>query len=306
LMRRSISHIPQLSQREIYTLLQTKGSPWLKSHVVFADRKVVVVNKPPGFVCQLNHMKRKSWVDRHTAFLNPVFEDIKEWIPHSDPHPVHRLDKGTTGCLLFPLGHDVSKSISQQFLHNTVDKTYLALVHRRENAFSAMSGRIEDCIAYTEGYGRISQAGKEAVTEWELVGSSPKTALSLLRLKLLTGNKHQLRIHLAKCLGAPILGDSVHSTRQPSTSLLAATMVPDNRIFLHASEVSFFKYHSKGKRFRLGIRAPLPPDFKRICEDVDIRLPDRTTNRGVVLINDQIIGEDEDEYMLWDSTRSYW
>src|SRR5438105_1589017 len=61
-MRHPISHIPQLSQREVYQLLQAKGSPWLKSHVLFADRKIVVVNKPPGFVCQLNHMKRKSKV----------------------------------------------------------------------------------------------------------------------------------------------------------------------------------------------------------------------------------------------------
>jgi len=138
-----------------------------------------------------------------------------------------------------------------------------------------MSGRIEDPIAYSEGYGHISRTGKKAVTEWELVGSSvcalflklskislpigqPNVPLSLLRLKLLTGNKHQLRIHLAERLGgwfvhflesfrphtifiiAPILGDSAYSTRELNISLVEATMVPNNRIFLHASEVSFF------------------------------------------------------------------
>jgi len=91
-------------------------------------------------------------------------------------------------------------------------------VHTKEKAFHAMSGRIEDPIAYSEGYGHISRTGKKAVTEWELVGSSvcalflkpskfslpigqPNVPLSLLRLKLLTGNKHQLRIHLAEHLG---------------------------------------------------------------------------------------------------------
>lgn len=126
---------------------------------------------------------------------------------------------------------------------------------------------------------------------------------------------------------APILGDWIHSPREPDTSFLAATTVPNNRIFLHSSEVSFFvgnpsiffveidhqhhstlfcqRYHSKGKRYRLGIRAPLPLDFERICEDVGIRLPSHTTNRGLVLFNDQIIAEDIDEYMLWDPSRSY-
>lgn len=126
--------------------------------------------------------------------------------------------KGTTGCLILPLSHRITQSISQQFQQNTVNKTYLALVHAGENAFPATSGRIEDSIAYAEGYGRITRKGKKAVTEWELVGSSvcaifletqqrftpieqPKTPLSLLRLKLLTGNKHQLRIHLSERLG---------------------------------------------------------------------------------------------------------
>jgi 23S rRNA-/tRNA-specific pseudouridylate synthase len=126
--------------------------------------------------------------------------------------------KGTTGCLILPLDHRFTKTISQQFLQNTVNKTYLALVHMSEKVFRASSGRIEDPITYGEGCGRISRNGKKAVTEWELVGSSvcafflklnedslpfeqPKAPLSLLRLKLLTGNKHQLRIHLAECLG---------------------------------------------------------------------------------------------------------
>ncbi|KIM41979.1 hypothetical protein M413DRAFT_445167 [Hebeloma cylindrosporum] len=301
-MRQSINHIPQISQRQIYRLLQTKGSHWLKSHVLFADRQILVVNKPPNFVCQLS---TTSKFDRRTTFLDPVFQDIKDWIQHSDPHPVHRLDKGTTGCLIFPLSHNVTKTISQQFLQNTVNKTYLALVHAGERAFRGTSGRIEDPIAYSDGYGRLDRKGKKAVTEWELVGSSAKTRLSLIRLKLLTGNKHQLRLHLAESLGAPILGDWNHSPREPNASLLAATMVPNNRIFLHSSEVSFFRYHNKGKRYRLGIRAPLPPDFKRICEDVDIRLPRHTTDHGVVLFNDEIIDEDLDEYMLWDPNRSY-
>lgn len=129
-IRHPINHIPQFSQRQIYQLLQTKGSRWLKSHVLFADRQIVVVNKPPDFVCQLNHMNTTSKVSVRVVtafllnkvnflssstdarpwtafskvptrlmfpFLNPdriiCVEDIKDWIPHSDPHPVHRLDK---------------------------------------------------------------------------------------------------------------------------------------------------------------------------------------------------------------------
>ena len=63
---RNFTTAMSINQREIYQLLHTKGSHWLKTHVLFADRKIVVVNKPPDFVCQLNHKSKVSVV---TAFL---------------------------------------------------------------------------------------------------------------------------------------------------------------------------------------------------------------------------------------------
>ena len=86
--------------------------------------------------------------------------------------------------------------------------------------------------------------------------NKPNSPVSLVRLKLLTGYKHQLRVHMARCLqsephawssslllkghAAPILGDSLHSQTRLSDSISKVTSVPKDRVFLHASRLSIF------------------------------------------------------------------
>ncbi|PPQ66414.1 hypothetical protein CVT26_011283 [Gymnopilus dilepis] len=291
----------KLSQQDIYRLLQQRGSAFLKQHVLFADRQVVILNKPPGIVSQLGASARGQKRESSTP-LDPIFSHIRRWIPNSDPHPVHRLDKATTGTFLIALNSNVAKAMSSQFQQGTVSKTYLALVRGGPQSFSNKSGIIDVPLIYRDGRGDIGRKGKdgkEALTEWELVSSSSKAPLSLLRLQLHTGGKHQLRIHLAKVLKAPILGDTLHSQSSVHSSISALTQVPENRLFLHASEISFFKYHERGKRYRLGVRAPLAGDFRRICREAGIVIPPE--ERGAaLLINDQIASEQDTELRLWD------
>lgn len=108
--------------------------------------------------------------------------------------------------------------MSRQFTEGTVHKTYLALVRGDSRSFRSDSGRIEQPIRYRDGYfDGLGGDGEPSVTEWELLADSvsgillrhgvaqtlaaqPIAPLSLVRLRLLTGHKHQLRIHLAKSL----------------------------------------------------------------------------------------------------------
>ncbi|PPQ94280.1 hypothetical protein CVT25_004937 [Psilocybe cyanescens] len=228
--------------------------------------------------------------------------DVKRWIPSSDPCSVHRLDKPTTGCLLVALNSANGKSLSRQFQQGTVNKTYLALVRGGEKSFDSKSGRIDIPILYNDGRGEISTEGKSSVTEWELLGSSTKAPLSLLRLHLITGNKHQLRIHLAKSLNTPILGDFIYSLKPLNPTVTDATEIPKGRLFLHASEVSFYKYTDRGKRYRLGIRSPVPLDFQFICRDVGIDLPHVD---GAMMIDGNMPQDDDLDRRLWDSRQSY-
>ncbi|KAF8873162.1 pseudouridine synthase [Gymnopilus junonius] len=292
----------KLLQKDIYKLLQQRGSEWLKKHVVFADRQLVVLNKPPGVISQLGVSGTKK--ERESAAtLDPVFRDIKNWIHIAHPHSVHRLDKATTGTLLVALNATAATALSRQFQQGTISKTYLALVRGGEKSFSAMSGEIKEPLAYVDGRGDIKRGGKEALTKWELVASSPKAPLSLLRLQLLTGNKHQLRIHLAKALKVPIVGDTSHSQTSLHPSI-AALNIPEDRLFLHASEISLYKYHEHGPRYHLGIRAPLPSDFKRICHDAGIVIPLDERVPGLS-ISDKVVGDEVSELKLWEPKSVY-
>ncbi|KAF8200324.1 pseudouridine synthase [Pholiota molesta] len=169
-----------LSQFKIYQRLRTSGSPWLKAHVLYANDKVVVLNKPPELVCQLNNSGDKFRVTHGSTFLNVVFED-------------------DDGCFLVPTTHSSAKSLSTQFRNGDVKKSYLALVRGDKLSF-ASTGEINEPILYTHGFSEIHPDGKVSKTRWKVLGSSPKAPISLLQLDLITGNKHQLRIHLSKVL----------------------------------------------------------------------------------------------------------
>jgi 23S rRNA-/tRNA-specific pseudouridylate synthase len=114
-----------------------------------------------------------------------------------------------------------ARNISRQFVHHQIGKTYLALVYAKEGHFTETSGIIENRLS--ENGGRVEldpRRGTPTKTEWELLATSvridemlfqpmfwlnslilqPKLPISLMRLKLHTGHKHQLRFHLANCL----------------------------------------------------------------------------------------------------------
>jgi len=148
------------------------------------------------------------------------------------------------------------------------------LVRGGRKSFPQTSGEIREPLDFIDGRVSLGTTAKAkfAATDWELLGSSSKAPLSLLRLKLHTGLKHQLRVHLAHCLHTPILGDDIYSKSETHELIKARSQVSEDRLFLHASHLSFLKYTrtEQKKRFRLGITSPLPRDFLKICLDMGI------------------------------------
>ncbi|KAF8637100.1 hypothetical protein AX17_003005 [Amanita inopinata Kibby_2008] len=264
------------------SVIKQFGSPswnWL-SRVLYVDRGVVILNKPPGLICQTEQNTREDWKSSDgsaPAGFDECLNSLRELLPLStNPYPVHRLDKGTTGTLLLARTLETARGLSRQFQQGSVEKIYLALVRGGEKSFPVKSGMITAPLECHDGRVSIhhSRRGKPSVTDWQLLASSPIAPLSLLRLRLLTGHKHQLRVHAAHCLQAPILGDDLYSKTHVSSLITGSTKVCNGRIYLHAYETSFFKYKASGshKRFRLGVRAPPPQDFLRICADTQINL----------------------------------
>ncbi|KAI5835336.1 pseudouridine synthase [Schizophyllum commune Tattone D] len=254
--------------------------------ILYHDNGVAVVNKPAGLVTQ-SYTKRneadKQLVknDVFTQYLKKVGRRLNH---NGNLYPVHRLDMDTTGALLLGLTEARTRDLSAQFRNRTVKKTYLALVRGGIDAFSSISGQIREPIFLRDGQPvHHSRANarcemKEAATDWELLGSSSIAPLSVLKLKLLTGYKHQLRVHLAHRLNTPIFGDALYSPKTGSVELARVVTHSPERMFLHSAELGIHRYRSegptKGKRYELNVCAPLPSDFLQVCRQAQIVVPE--------------------------------
>ncbi|KAG0699617.1 pseudouridine synthase [Suillus ampliporus] len=280
---------------------RTGTSNWARN-AIYADRSIIVLNKPAGLICQGSEASSEN-KPRDFDKFNDLLRDIKESFDLENlPYPVHRLDKATTGTLLLARSSSAARQFSQQFQTRVVEKTYLALVRGGEKSFPARSGEIRDPLEFNDGRVSLGEscAAKFAATDWELLASSPTAPLSLLRLTLHTGLKHQLRIHLAHSLRTPILGDNLYARSSISEKIAKITRLPEKRIFLHAAQLTLSRYRKTGpgKHFRLGIGAPLPKDFLAVCRDAGIPL-DHTYVDGGLSLDGQHVGDISDLEGRW-------
>lgn len=168
--------------------------PNFKDLIIFEDNDVVVVNKPP-FVSSLD--------DRNGETINmlrlgrAVYEDIQV---------CHRLDRETSGALIFAKNPEAYRNVSMQFEHREVNKIYHAIVDG-QHRFEGLQVDLPIGIG-SKGMVRIDRAeGKPAETEFNTIQLFKH--YSLLECKPKTGRMHQIRIHLAT-QRAPITGDDLY------------------------------------------------------------------------------------------------
>ncbi|KAG2051141.1 pseudouridine synthase [Suillus hirtellus] len=275
---------------------RTGISYWARN-VVYVDRSIIVLNKPAGLICQGSVEASSENVRVHDARYLSRLTDVKDTFALEDlPYPA------TTGTLLLARNSSAARQFSQQFQSRVVGKTYLALVRGGEKSFPTRSGEIRDALEFSDGRVSIGEscAAKFAATDWELIASSPVAPLSLLRLTLHTGLKHQLRIHLAHSLHTPILGDNLYARSSISEKIAKITRLPEKRIFLHAAQLTLSRYRKTGpqKHFRLTIGAPIPKDFLAICRDAGIPL-DHIYVDGGLSVDGQHVGDVPDLEGRW-------
>ncbi|HDR1029208.1 tRNA pseudouridine synthase C [Pasteurella multocida] len=205
--------------------------------ILYQDPYLIAVNKPAGMLVH------RSWLDRHeTQFVMQTLRDqIGQHV-----YPIHRLDRPTSGVLLFALSSEVANLLCLQFENKQVQKSYLAIVR----GYLVGEGRIDyplkvqlDKIA--DKFAQDDKVPQEAVTDYlglakvempYCVKKYPTTRYSLVRLIPHTGRKHQLRRHM-KHLFHPILGDTQYGDLHQNRALTTHTGV--QRLMLHAERLIF-------------------------------------------------------------------
>ena len=176
--------------------------------ILYQDESLVVINKPSGLLVH------KSMIDRHEIYfaMKMLRDQIGQWV-----YPVHRLDKPTSGVLLFALDSESARLMSEQFKVHSIVKEYVAVVR----GYAPPSGLIDHALKekldkISDKKARDDKEAQEAVTAFEslasvelnaAVGRYDKTRYSLVKLLPKTGRKHQLRRHM-KHISHHILGDT--------------------------------------------------------------------------------------------------
>jgi 23S rRNA pseudouridine1911/1915/1917 synthase len=231
--------------------------------IVFQDDFLIVVNKPPGMVV---HPARGHSTGTLASALRYHCTALSHIGGAWRPGIVHRLDKDTSGLIIVALDDEVHRRLARMLHERLIEKIYTVFVWGH---FSSHSGIIETPIGRHSRNRKIqvmSKGGKPAVTVFEVL--EQYEFLSKLRVSILTGRTHQIRVHLAS-VGHHVFGDPVYGGREErlkgfnpevrTTAQHLLSMV--NRQALHAERLVFI-HPMTGKELK--IEAPLPEDLKTL------------------------------------------
>jgi 23S rRNA pseudouridine1911/1915/1917 synthase len=204
--------------------------------LVYQDDAIVVVDKPARLLTMATERERER-----TAY-RLLWDYLQAQRPRTRPFIVHRLDRETSGLLVFAKSPEAKQPLQTQFEERTVQRVYTALVkgHVREQSGTLESRLVEDRSL------RVHTArgpeGKTAVTRYRVLARGQDT--TLLELSLDTGRRRQIRVQLA-AIGHPIVGDRDHGG--PGGQF--------RRLCLHATRLGFI-HPGTGKAMRFESAAP--------------------------------------------------
>lgn len=207
------------------------------------DHHIVVVEKP-ACVSTVRHPTERGWSQERKA-LSPTLEDLvppliaaREGKKRPGPLPrlriVHRLDKETSGLLVFARTPQAESTLGKEFKVHSVLRRYQAVVPGALNPQKIESQLVRDRGDGRRGSTTLPGIGKIAITHIEAVERLP--GYSLISLRLETGRTHQIRIHLAE-LGHPLCGEKVYNRPFGKEPLRDSSGAP--RLALHAAELGF-------------------------------------------------------------------
>jgi tRNA pseudouridine65 synthase len=238
--------------------------------VLYRDEHFIAVDKPSGLLVH------RSWIDKEaTRFaLQTVREMTGRYV-----HPVHRLDKPTSGVLLFAFDKETARRFGEMFAGGGVKKSYLAVVRGYVEASGCIDHPLKEVPdKMTDAKARTDKEAQSAVTRYERVATLqlpipvsryPVARYSLVRLWPETGRKHQLRRHM-KHIFHPIVGDTKYGRTEHNR--LFRERFGCHRLLLHAFAVDL-RHPVTGEP--LCIEAPLSGKMAEIAALFGTILPEK-------------------------------
>ncbi|WP_173917272.1 RluA family pseudouridine synthase [Halobacillus sp. Marseille-Q1614] len=190
--------------------------------VVYEDDHLLVINKPAG---QYTHPSQPNQTD---TLVNAAAFYFQINGIEATPKYVHRLDRDTSGAVLFAK-HDLAIAmLGEQLKKRDIQRTYIAWV---EGKIKPAKGNINEPIGKDRHHAvrrRVSKGGQEAETSYELLRYEADQKASLIKLQLKSGRTHQIRVHMSH-IGYPLLGDELYGGKRNFSGHQA----------LHAAKMAF-------------------------------------------------------------------
>ncbi|MDD2999119.1 MAG: pseudouridine synthase [Candidatus Riflebacteria bacterium] len=233
--------------------------------ILYRDDSLVIICKPAGLLVH------PSYIDKSEteSAMKQLRDLIGQWV-----YPVHRLDKATSGVLVFALSSDSAKLVADAFAGREVTKTYLALVRGYTREAEIIDYPLKDIWDKTTDRAKSrNNPAKEAITEYARLATTelpvavrphPSARYSLLRVTPHTGRNRQIRRHM-KHIFHHLIGD--HRYGDGHHNQMLSEQYDCNRMMLHAHTITF-KHPVNGQT--MTITAPLPADFTDVLDRIGI------------------------------------
>lgn len=225
------------------------GKERLRPHdleILFEDRYLFVVDKHAGLLSNSKHPNDKTVITELNAYLEATGQ-------RCHAHIVHRLDRDTSGLLLVSKSKEVSRRFEEDWKGMVYDRRYVAVawgkVEPSQGEVRSWLTDGEYCVLSSP----VDNGGKLAVTKYEVKRSSRQ--FSLVELKLDTGRRNQIRVHLRE-MGHPVVHDPMYGYKDDSA--------PINQLALHAFRLCFV-HPVTGKRMQF--ETPYPQAFERLLSN---------------------------------------
>jgi 23S rRNA pseudouridine1911/1915/1917 synthase len=208
--------------------------------LVHEDDALLVVDKPPGLLTIATDQERER----------TAYRMLRAYVAAQPGHRrlfvVHRLDRETSGLLVFAKSAEVKQALQAQFAARAVERVYVAVVEGRVARDAGVLRARVDVDPRTLRV-RVSPRGREAVTRFRVLERRARS--TVLELALETGRRGQIRAQLA-ALGHPVVGDRVFGSARD----------PVGRVCLHATRLGFVDGTGRARTFT----SPVPAVFRRV------------------------------------------